>query len=237
MTPSPYILGLPGSSNDKESTCQCRRHRSNPWVRKIPWRRKWQPTPVFLPGESHGQRSLAGYSPCGHRVGHDWATKNSTAWKSLLGTSFQYYADFTRGTGFSPSSLAHFFSPMAELCLPIGFWRKEGKLSRDHSGSAEHMPQNLKSYDSTLPGALSSTNFRPVWWQLSPCTAPLPVSHFLLLPVIFESWEGFPGSASGKEFACQCRKQERCVFESWVGKIPWRRAWQPTPAFLPRRIL
>ena len=37
----------------------------NPRVRKIPWRRKWQPTPVFLPGESHGQRSLAGYSPWG----------------------------------------------------------------------------------------------------------------------------------------------------------------------------
>ena len=36
------------------------------WVRKIPWRRKWQPTPVFLPGESHGQRRLAGYSPQGH---------------------------------------------------------------------------------------------------------------------------------------------------------------------------
>ena len=38
-----------------------------PWVRKIPWRREWQPTPIFLPGESHGQRSLAGYSPWGHR--------------------------------------------------------------------------------------------------------------------------------------------------------------------------
>ena len=37
------------------------------WVRKIPWRRKWQPIPVFLPGESHGQRSLAGYGPCGHK--------------------------------------------------------------------------------------------------------------------------------------------------------------------------
>ena len=37
--------------------------RDNPWVWKIPWRRKWQPTPVFLPRESHGQRSLAGYSP------------------------------------------------------------------------------------------------------------------------------------------------------------------------------
>ena len=40
-----------------------RRYRSNPWVGKILWRRVWQPTPVFLPGESHGQRSLAGYSP------------------------------------------------------------------------------------------------------------------------------------------------------------------------------
>jgi len=38
------------------------RHRFNPCIRKIPWRRKWHPTPVFLPGKSHGQRSLAGYS-------------------------------------------------------------------------------------------------------------------------------------------------------------------------------
>ena len=43
---------------------QCRRPGFNSWVGKIPWRRKWQPTPVFLPGESHGQRSLVGYSPC-----------------------------------------------------------------------------------------------------------------------------------------------------------------------------
>ena len=42
---------------------------------KISWRRKWQPTPVFLPGKSHGQRSLAGYSPWNRRVGHDLATK------------------------------------------------------------------------------------------------------------------------------------------------------------------
>ena len=44
----------------KESACQCRRCEFDPWVGKIPWRRKWQPTPVFLPGESHGQRSLVG---------------------------------------------------------------------------------------------------------------------------------------------------------------------------------
>ena len=54
---------------------QCRRHGFYPWVGKIPWRRKWQRTPVFLPGESHGQRSLTDYSPWGPRVGHDLATK------------------------------------------------------------------------------------------------------------------------------------------------------------------
>jgi len=59
-------LGTPRWLSGKESTCQCRRHRRGGfdlWVEKIPWRRKWQPTPVFLPGKSHGQRSLVGYSP------------------------------------------------------------------------------------------------------------------------------------------------------------------------------
>ena len=56
-------------------------------VRKIPWRRKWQPTPVFLPGKSHGQRSLVGYSPWGHkRVGHNLGTERqqqaSVTWVS-----------------------------------------------------------------------------------------------------------------------------------------------------------
>ena len=44
-----------------------KRYRFHPWVGKIPWRRAWQPTPVFLPGESHGQRSLAGYRLWGHK--------------------------------------------------------------------------------------------------------------------------------------------------------------------------
>ena len=52
------------------------RHGFYPWVRKIPWGRKWQPTPVFLPGKSHGQGSLVGYSAWGrNRVRHEWATK------------------------------------------------------------------------------------------------------------------------------------------------------------------
>ena len=55
------------SSVVKEFAFKCRKRRFNSWVRKIPWRRKWQPTPVFLPGKFHGQRSLAGYSPWGHK--------------------------------------------------------------------------------------------------------------------------------------------------------------------------
>ena len=47
---------------------QWRTPRFDPWVWKIPWRRAWQPTPVFLPGEFHGQRSLLGYSPWGRKV-------------------------------------------------------------------------------------------------------------------------------------------------------------------------
>ena len=60
------IWGFPCSSVGKDCL-QCRRPVFDSWVRKIPWRRKWKPTPVLLPGESHGQRSLAGYSPWGRK--------------------------------------------------------------------------------------------------------------------------------------------------------------------------
>ena len=55
-------VGLPGGSVVKESACQCRRCVFIPWVRKILWRRKWQPTQIFLPGKSYGQSRLVGYS-------------------------------------------------------------------------------------------------------------------------------------------------------------------------------
>ena len=73
MTPAqcihkgPTVCGfwLPRCLSGKESACQCRRYERRgfyPWARKIPWRRKWQPTAVFLPGEAHGQRGLVGYT-------------------------------------------------------------------------------------------------------------------------------------------------------------------------------
>ena len=74
------VWSFPGGASGKEPTCQCRRpkrHGFYPWVGKSPWRRKWQPIPVFLPGKSHGQRSLGGYSPQGHE-GSDMADRLST---------------------------------------------------------------------------------------------------------------------------------------------------------------
>ena len=59
---------FPGGTSGKEYTCQCRRCKRDefdPWARMIFWRKAWQPSPIFLPGESHGQRSPAGYSPWG----------------------------------------------------------------------------------------------------------------------------------------------------------------------------
>ena len=63
------LIAFLGGASGKEPACQGRRHRRyrfHPRVRKIPWRRVWQPTPAFLPGESHGQKSLAGHNPWGH---------------------------------------------------------------------------------------------------------------------------------------------------------------------------
>ena len=71
-------MGFPGGWVVKNSPANARdarrRCRFDPWVEKIPWRKKWQPTPVFLLGESHGQRSLAGHCPWGRKkIRHSWA--------------------------------------------------------------------------------------------------------------------------------------------------------------------
>ena len=69
------FLGIPWGLSGKEPTCQCRRHGFNPWVEMMPLRKKWQLTAGVLPGKSHGQKSLAGYSP--------WSRKQSDTPKRL----------------------------------------------------------------------------------------------------------------------------------------------------------
>ena len=75
-SPLGHFFKFPWWLSGKESTCQCRRYGLDPWVGKIPWRRKWQLTPVFLLRKYHGQRSLVGYGLWGRkRVRHDLVTK------------------------------------------------------------------------------------------------------------------------------------------------------------------
>ena len=86
-----------GGASGKESVCQCRSHNRcgfNPYLGKIPGSRKWQLAPVLLPGKFRGQRSLAGYSPWGCRVRHNWVTKHkdikqATHKTVLIGTTLK----------------------------------------------------------------------------------------------------------------------------------------------------
>ena len=82
-------FGFPRWRSGEESSCQCRgskRCKFDPWVGKIPWSRKWQPTPLFLHGEFHGQRSLVDYSPWSHE---EWNTTNTTLLVNTF-TTFLY---------------------------------------------------------------------------------------------------------------------------------------------------
>ena len=90
-------VGFPSGANGKESACQCRRHkghRFDPWVGKIPWRRAWQFTPVFLPGEALGQKTLVGKDLGLQRLGHNWSDltcMHSWVYWSLLTTKFRLH--------------------------------------------------------------------------------------------------------------------------------------------------
>ena len=114
------IIGFPRCYSSKEPAYQCKRCERcgfDPWFRKIPWRMKWQPTPVFLPGKSFGQKSLAGYSPWGlKRVGHDRATKQQQQQKEAH--------IYTWRTPPSQTNLVN--SNTTYVALPLGDWGHEG---------------------------------------------------------------------------------------------------------------
>ena len=86
----PFILLIYNAS----LVAQCGRRRFDPWFGNIPQRRKWQPTPVFLPGKSHRQRSLVGYSSWDPRVRHDLATKPSIICGGFYHKSFFFVVKF-----------------------------------------------------------------------------------------------------------------------------------------------
>ena len=121
--------GLPRWLSGKESACQCRSHRKcsfNPLVGKIPWRRKWQSTPVVLPGKSHGQRSLAEYSTYGLKEldmtekGLVW-DRQANAW-NLLKWNWYYnaMAQWAAGLRMWPNWYSGSVSQLHSLCVYPG---------------------------------------------------------------------------------------------------------------------
>ena len=102
-------MGFPGGS--LERIClPVKRLRFIPWINKIPWRRKWQPTPVLMPGESHGQRSLVCYSLF-QRVGHDLVTKQQQ----------QKHGGLRNCTPLSPSSWGAIFNSYVPTPFPLRY--------------------------------------------------------------------------------------------------------------------
>ena len=137
--------GLPTWHSAKESTCQCRRHkrlRFNAWVRKIPWSRKWQPTPVSLPKIFHRQRSLTGYSLWGRKeVDTTERLSTNAQARYLLGFLFSFTFShmsswFNSDYAFS-AGLPEVWCGCPSLCLTSGPRRSPCSVvsSGNHLGS------------------------------------------------------------------------------------------------------
>ena len=129
----------------KDFNCQCRRCRFHPWVGKILWRRKWQPTPVFLPRKSHGQRCLVGGSPWGHEKSdmtdhahthYSYQTMNNSSHKGSLLLCLVYFLPcFVLFTFHIISSQALWKVEAGAFCLfsvPISKWEDQGSESLNH---------------------------------------------------------------------------------------------------------
>ena len=122
ISPTNLVCILPGRSDDKGPRglpwwlqwwrihLQCRRPGFDPWVGKIPWRRAWQPSPVLLPGESCGQRSLVGCSPQGHKES-DMTEQLSTAEDPREGSPLPWKLNTTSFTGNQLISLSRLWAP------------------------------------------------------------------------------------------------------------------------------
>ena len=112
---------LPRWLSGKGFACQCSRFRLDPWFGKIPWRRKWQHIPVFLPGIFRGQRSMAGYSPWGRRVRHDWVTEYAHS-PCSLGSEFYSTPAFILPCAKQATSYEFYGCQEDLICFPKALW-------------------------------------------------------------------------------------------------------------------
>ena len=149
---------FPDGSDSKASVCNVRQSGFNPWVGKIPWRRKWQPPPVLLPGEFHGQRGLVSYRPWGHKESDttEWLTHTHThththvAW----GISVLWPQIESRPQQWKPGNPNHYATgelPQGDLFSELENWEgKPGLMSPETRVS-------MRLYKTILRARLSDT--------------------------------------------------------------------------------
>ena len=117
---------------------------------------------------------------------------------------------------------------------PAGPWRPSGDHKGDTLWKTVALFEKLRTEHHTFHSQFAS-------WPLVP-RQPLrgkqcyPFCNHTLILLVTELHTVFPGGSSGKEPVCRCRRCKSCGFNPWVGKIPWRRAWQPTPILLPGKF-
>ena len=157
---------LPWWLSGKEFACQFRRYGFDPWVGKIPWRRRWQPMPVFLPGNSHEQRSLAGYCP--------WGCKNQTELSNTTTTnsSIEYKALRVCCSliGAQPLPLAHVVFYFHTSAVQPGY-----RIIKPNSDLELQKAVKLQS----VSRSVMSDSLRPHELQHArpPCPSPTPGVH------------------------------------------------------------
>ena len=183
--------GPPRRLSGKESACQCRKCGFNPWVRKIPYRRKWQPTPVFLPGESHGQRKGVWNSLGRTRTGELFACPG--IWQELPPTWGSCERGESWGSWMSPGSC---WSVPQNTCFAWtkGTWANRMQCQRWWSTPLQN---------SWLPRSPGTTPIRAEWdeWShvqlfVNPWTVPqqAPLSMEFSRQ---KSWSGMPFPSPG----------------------------------------
>ena len=167
-----YRWGFPGGSEVKVSACNAGDLGSIPGSGRFPWRRKWQPTPVFLPGESHGRRSLVGYI---HGVAKS-RTQLSNLALSIMGIYWDSCSHFLtkRVTGaiwVQPHGDSEMEDERLEGCHSLMSVFARGYCPRHRS--ANHAPQtNLSAWDGTLSGDLTKVCL-PQWSSVNDQSIPV----------------------------------------------------------------
>ena len=170
------IWGFPRWRSGKESACQCRRckrHGFNPWVGNIPWSRKWQPALVFLPGKSHGQRSLAGCSPQG--------CKQSDTTERRVSVSSVYEVEVVGPRGHSEPAIGVKADAVGYHSLDLGSGSKE-PVSLRGSLAWQRVSLPGSRYRPGGSDSLFSLHFRSPMSLRSTSTPPTPSARVSVKP-------------------------------------------------------